>query len=511
MQRDDVVYVPRKLSLKMTYRQGLRVIISLLLFIELTSTSRAAATANENLWYSLYFQSMHSGYSHVVSAPDVWQGHKVTREDSITITKLTVMGTVVSQNIVSHSYSDPKSGQPYYQTFRIESGGSVMDVSATFTPRAVLATLKSGSEVTSKVLPIPAGEKIVDGNTEGMSSDGPLKIGQTETDLELNPVSLTLDKQVCVVKAVNIPVKDARSAKIRSTAEISVTDPDGSVTAFQDNSGTPILMLMPADMVMICTDEAHAQSDSSSQAAYAVNPLNSGTDLSKNYNPAPDLAVITSVSPTGVVIKDERTLLQLTAKLSVEGRKPEIVTETAIPVPPPDSAAIGEAPQSAAPFLAPAPYLTVDDPSIKAVVQQVVGGETDSYQAVKLLHDWVNAHMTPVGSLGLPRSATDILANPQGVCRDYAVLYTTLARTAGIPTKINAGLVGFHGRFYYHAWASAYIGGSVGWLPVDPTLPTMFVDATHIPLGTGDATVMFNLSGVIGNTKVETLNTRNSL
>jgi hypothetical protein len=119
--------------------------------------------------------------------------------------------------------------------------------------------------------------------------------------------------------------------------------------------------------------------------------------------------------------------------------------------------------------------------------------------------------MTPVGSLGLPRSATDILANPQGVCRDYAVLYTTLARTAGIPTKINAGLVGFHGRFYYHAWASSYIGGSVGWLPVDPTLPTMFVDATHIPLGTGDATVMFNLSGVIGNTKVETLNTRNSL
>jgi hypothetical protein len=119
--------------------------------------------------------------------------------------------------------------------------------------------------------------------------------------------------------------------------------------------------------------------------------------------------------------------------------------------------------------------------------------------------------MTPQGTLGLPRSGSDILANPVGVCRDYAVLYTTLARASGIPTKINAGLVGFQGRFYYHAWASSYIGGSVGWLPVDATLPTMFVDASHIPLGSGDATVLFTLSNVIGNMKVETLNERNSL
>jgi hypothetical protein len=435
----------------------------------------------------------------------------VTRVDSLTVTKLTVFGTVVSQNITSRSYTDPKSGEPFFQSFTIESGGSETDVKAIFTPKVVMATLKSGAETTSKTLHIPAGEKIIDGDSEGMNSAGPMKVGQKETCLEFDPVSLSLEKQVSTVRAVNIPVKDARTGLIRSTAQVLVSEKDGNATAYQDSDGTPVLILMPASLVMLCTDQTHALADDSSQASYAQDPANSDAAGTKHYDPAPDLAITTAVSPTGVELKNERTLTEMTAKLTIADRKPEIITERAISVPPANSEPIANLSDSAPGFLASAPYLSADDPAIKTTAASIVGTQTDSYQAVKLLHDWVYAHMSPVGSLGLPRSASDILAHPQGVCRDYAILYTSLARAAGIPTKINAGLVGFHGRYYYHAWASSFIGGTTGWLPVDPTLPTMFVDASHIPLGSGDATVMFDLVGVIGNTKVETLNLRNSL
>jgi hypothetical protein len=486
--------------------------VLILIFLSASVVQIYASPAAENIWYSLYFQSVHSGYTHVTSAPDIWKGRKAVREDSETVTKLTVLGFVVQQDITTHSWSDPITGQPLFQTFSIESGGSTTYVEATFTRAEISATLKSGAETTQKTIPIPTGEKIVSGSTEGISSKSLLKVGQTETDIAFDPISLSLDKQVSTVRAINIPVKDALDGKVHSTAKVFVADTEGNATAFQGADSTPILVLMPAGLVMIETDQSDALSPDSTQADYAVDPTATGSDDKAAYDPEPDLAVSSSVSPTGLKLTNERTLMSLTVKVNISGQSSRVITETAAPVPPLTSDPISNLSTPAMKdFLTSAPYLSVDDPSIKRVAAQVVGSETDSYKAVKLIHDWVYAQMSPVGTLGLPRSASDILSNPQGVCRDYAVLYTTLARAAGIPTKVNAGLVGYHGRFYYHAWASSYIGGEVGWLPVDPTLPTMFVDASHVALASGDATVMFTMGDVIGATKVETLNLQNSL
>ncbi len=448
-----------------------------------------------------------------MSSSDNWRGQRATLNVSETVTKLTIFGTTVEQDVSSQSWSDPETGAPFYQNFRIESGGSVTLVTALFTPSSITAVLKSGKETTTKVIPIPPGQKIVVEDTEGMTSTAPLKIGDTESDLEFDPISLSLDSQVSHVVALDIPVKEAKDGQVHATDEVVVSDPQGSATAFQDNTATPVLIIMPAGLYMVLTDEGHALDPRSLESSYALNPTSSpGNEHEESYDPAPDLAIATAVSPSGQQLHDERSLMHLTVKLTVRDETPKTVTENAIPVPPAGSLRIDQLNSSeTAPFLLGAPYLSIDDPTIISTSHSIVGTETDAYKAVKLLHDWVYSHLTPEGQLGLPRSASDICANPEGVCRDYAVLYTALARAAGIPTKIEAGLVGFHGRFYYHAWASSFIGGSIGWLPVDATLPTMFVDASHISLGSGDPTVMFSLADVIGNMKVETLNTRNSL
>jgi hypothetical protein len=488
-----------------------------LLFI-LTALGNGQATQNSDLpqdtWYSLYFQGVHSGYSHITSVKDVYNGLPALLDNSSTITKITVFGTVVEQDVESQSWSDLKTGQPFYQTFTIESGGTTTIVDATFSPQSVTALLKSGTDTTTKVIPIPAGQKIVSGDTEGINSAAPLIAGQTETDLDFDPLTLTLEKQVSTVAAVGVPIKDAVKGTSLLTAEVYVVEPEGNATAYQDDSGVPIRIVMPAGIYMVRCTKADAVSTNSSLADYASDPAptSSAPKVAKGYEPSSDLAISTSVSPSGVSMGNERTLTDLTAVLVVPGQEQKTVTETAIAVPPAEASPVGTlSTPLTSPYLKDAPYLSLNSSEIMSTEASIVGTQTNSYLVVKSIHDWVYDHMTPEGSLGVPRSASDVIANPVGVCRDYAILYTSLARAAGIPTKINAGLVGYHGKFYYHAWASSYIGGSIGWLPVDTTMPGMFVDASHIPLGSGDPTVMFSLSDVIGNMQVKTLKAHNSL
>jgi Transglutaminase-like superfamily len=73
--------------------------------------------------------------------------------------------------------------------------------------------------------------------------------------------------------------------------------------------------------------------------------------------------------------------------------------------------------------------------------------------------------------LPLPFSATEILQAPEGVCPDYAILFATLARAAGIPTRLCGGIVYFQ-------------------------------------FAQGDATDMFNAVRVVGQLKAEVLEYR---
>ncbi len=75
------------------------------------------------------------------------------------------------------------------------------------------------------------------------------------------------------------------------------------------------------------------------------------------------------------------------------------------------------------------------------------------------------------------------LAERRGECTDFADLYTTLARSAGLPARTIYGLAydasGAPG-FRFHAWNEVHAEGS--WHSVDPTWNQTITDATHIPL-----------------------------
>lgn len=82
---------------------------------------------------------------------------------------------------------------------------------------------------------------------------------------------------------------------------------------------------------------------------------------------------------------------------------------------------------------------------------------------------------------------TTALLARRGDCTEFADLFTTLARTLGLPARSIVGLVydDVAGPgFYLHAWSEVAIAGV--WVAVDPTTGQMPVDATHIAFPSTD-------------------------
>ena len=72
------------------------------------------------------------------------------------------------------------------------------------------------------------------------------------------------------------------------------------------------------------------------------------------------------------------------------------------------------------------------------------------------------------------------------------------SRAAGIPARIETGLVYLNGRFYYHAWNLLHVGN---WITADAVFGQLPADVTHIRFATGSQQ-QFNLLGVIGKVEI---------
>jgi transglutaminase-like putative cysteine protease len=103
-------------------------------------------------------------------------------------------------------------------------------------------------------------------------------------------------------------------------------------------------------------------------------------------------------------------------------------------------------------------------------------------------------------------SALEVLRSKQGECQSHSQLYTALARSLGIPTRIVTGLVYSENLgFLYHAWAESYVKG---WLSVDPTLKQAPSDATHIKLASRREDDQSSVLKMMGKVRIKSLDYR---
>jgi hypothetical protein len=150
-------------------------------------------------------------------------------------------------------------------------------------------------------------------------------------------------------------------------------------------------------------------------------------------------------------------------------------------------------------FIKPEPFIESDHPKIFNLVEKIITDDDTPLEKANKLMTWVHKNIEKRPVLSLP-DALATLMNKVGDCNEHAVLLTALSRAAGIPARIEAGLVYLNGKFYYHAWNSLYIGR---WITADSTLGQLPADVTHIQFSSGTIQQHLDIMNVIGKVRLK--------
>ena len=154
-------------------------------------------------------------------------------------------------------------------------------------------------------------------------------------------------------------------------------------------------------------------------------------------------------------------------------------------------------------FLQPEPMIQSDHPKIRDLVDAILGRseQLPPLETVRRLTGWIQRNIEKRPVVAVP-DALSTLENRMGDCNEHAMLLAALARAAGIPARVEAGLAYMQGRFYYHAWNLVYVGR---WVTVDALFDQLPADVSHIRLVTGSQQQQLDLIGLIGKVEIEVI------
>ena len=113
--------------------------------------------------------------------------------------------------------------------------------------------------------------------------------------------------------------------------------------------------------------------------------------------------------------------------------------------------------------------------------EEELGRQPGDRSGLEFLMNRLSGHLAYVpGATSVKTRAEEALAGGQGVCQDYAHIFISLCRLAGVPARYVAGMITGEGQT--HAWVEAWLDGA--WYGFDPTNSRM-VDAAYIKLTHG--------------------------
>lgn len=155
--------------------------------------------------------------------------------------------------------------------------------------------------------------------------------------------------------------------------------------------------------------------------------------------------------------------------------------------------------ESLAEYLKPSLFIQSNDSKIKSLADSITSATDPPLEKARKLTQWVFREIEKRPVLSLP-DALSTLENRIGDCNEHTMLLAALLRAAGIPARIEAGLVYLNGRFYYHAWNGFHVGK---WITADAAMGQLPADVTHIRLASGAQAMPIDIMGVIGKIQLE--------
>ena len=112
-----------------------------------------------------------------------------------------------------------------------------------------------------------------------------------------------------------------------------------------------------------------------------------------------------------------------------------------------------------------------EDETVIVLANEIVGKETNAYTKAQLIYKYIIDNYSVLDKVRKnDADPLDMLKTASGDAYDYAVIFASLSRAAGIPTLIDSGiLIGQDLTTQAHWWNEVYLYG-FGWLPVDVSL-----------------------------------------
>lgn len=118
-----------------------------------------------------------------------------------------------------------------------------------------------------------------------------------------------------------------------------------------------------------------------------------------------------------------------------------------------------------APFLKDTDFIKPSDPTIQRQLAEIRGNEKDAFTITQNILHWISANITP-DFIAETLTGPEVLKKRKGKCSEYAILFASLARAAGIPAKVALGEQNIGNLWMGHMWNEVWLGQ---WMTVDPS------------------------------------------
>ncbi len=452
----------------------------------------------EESYFTIWMQGSKIGYSSFSTSPTTYKGVPADKSSSRTELNIELLSAKVEMLLNSETIS--VSGKPVQMHFVQSSAGRKQVMDAWFSPTSIRVEVDNNGARSVQNLAMPKDGKVVDDPIAEFALK-PHEIGTSSQFYILDPSTVTLVKNTA--KMLGKQEIEVKGVKTTATA-ILIEDSRMNTTVYTSGKGDVIkvstqLGSMAMEMLPSTKAEALEKSESTSQPDMAsITSIKPNKHINKPLA-LRDLKISLKADNLPVIPSDtQQSAKKASGAWIVDIHPTQLVTAKSVSI----SAAKRQKPE----WVKPSMLIPATSNRFKKLAKEIVNKRTDVRSAALAIRKYVNTNMTPNAGIGILRDASEVLTAREGVCRDYAILTTSLCRAANIPARLASGLVTFDGNFYYHAWVEVWTG--YDWLGLDSVPPSDYFTASHVKLSQGNVDQAFTFT-ILSNARMEVMSQRN--
>jgi len=443
------------------------------------ATEEGVRAADE--WFGIYQQGRKIGYAHTQTIPEAETYH-LTEESELDIL---VFGSVQRVKTVINSYTTKNFLLKYFD-FTMISGITTMKIKGAVIDKRLVLDIDTGGHRRSEKINFPHPLYLSPNIKPAILLAG-LEAGKQYRFTVFNPATLSSEDDV-----INVESKE----------HIKIGDGEQSIYKLKES-------VQGMETTSWITQNGETIKEESALGYVILRESMSEAKNRDKRGPVVDIIDLTMIPSDPIKESSKVRFLRVRLKgvdlrgfqLDGDGQREmgDVVEITR------DNAASGYhlpySKKELADYLQPNAFIQSDDSKIIDQSAKILSGEKGAGEAAKKLNEWVYGALVKKPVVSIP-SALEVLNTREGDCKEHTALYTALARAAGIPTRMDAGIVYMENGFYYHAWPEVWIGK---WLAVDPTFNQFPADATHIRFVAGDLDRQSDIIKLVGKLKIEIL------